>query len=207
MTDIPNERRQYEYKSAYSEKSNPTDGEHDMNYCQDTNCKHYGNKEQCDRTNCYYRSYSTLFREYRQKTRECEKWKLQATSLNYADTICALEINLKHKIRECEEWQKEYRKLERGNDFLAEQNSKLRAENERMKKEKKENETFYLRKYANRDSDCLELEHKLNLAEQKLEEIQHIINVEVKQNPDYWTDYARIAYEAFSKIIQKCEER
>ena len=23
------------------------DGEHDMNYCKDNNCKHYGNKEQC----------------------------------------------------------------------------------------------------------------------------------------------------------------
>ena len=48
---------------------------------------------------------------------------------------------------------------------------------------------------------------KMEQAEQKLEEIQHIINVEVKQNPDYRTDYARIAYEAFSKIIQKCEEK
>lgn len=52
---------------------------------------------------------------------------------------------------------------------------KLHQECEKLKKKKEEKETFYLTKYANRDSDCLELEHKLKQAEQKLERISEFI--------------------------------
>ena len=37
-----------------------------------------------------------------------------------------------------------------------------------MKKKKEENETFYLREYANKDSECLELQHKLKIATEAL---------------------------------------
>ena len=43
---------------------------------------------------------------------------------------------------------------------------------EDLKKKKEENTTFYLKKYANKDSGCLELEHKLKQAEEKLKRIR-----------------------------------
>lgn len=42
------------------------------------------------------------------------------------------------------------------------------AECEELKKKKEENETFYLREYANKDSECLELQHKLKIATEAL---------------------------------------
>lgn len=50
-------------------------GEHDMNYCEDNNCKHYGNKEQCEKTHCYYRCYSKLYTALKRKEEECDKYK------------------------------------------------------------------------------------------------------------------------------------
>ena len=66
------------------------DGEHDMNYCEDDNCKHYGNKEQCEKTHCYYRSYSKLYTTHKRKEQECEKLQ-----------------------KENEEWQKKLDKIEK----------------------------------------------------------------------------------------------
>ena len=54
------------------------DGEHDMNYCEDNNCKHYGSKEECEKTHCYYRCYSKLYTELKRKEQECEKAKQNA---------------------------------------------------------------------------------------------------------------------------------
>ena len=53
--------------------------------------------------------------------------------------------------------------------ILKEENAKLKAECEELKKKKEENETFYLRKYANKDSECLELQHKLRIATEALD--------------------------------------
>lgn len=46
------------------------------------------------------------FKQLARKTQECEKLKTQLTSLSYADTICALEIDLEHKTKECARLQK-----------------------------------------------------------------------------------------------------
>ena len=51
------------------------DGEHDMNYCEDNNCKHYDNKEECEKTHCYYRCYSKLYTALKRKEQECEELK------------------------------------------------------------------------------------------------------------------------------------
>lgn len=53
------------------------DGEHDMNYCEDSNCKHYGKKEQCEKTHCYYRCYSKLYKQLKRKEQECEELERQ----------------------------------------------------------------------------------------------------------------------------------
>ena len=45
---------------------------------------------------------------------------------------------------------------------------------EELKKKKEENTTFYLKKYANKDSECLELQHKINVLKQTLTEIKKI---------------------------------
>ena len=46
---------------------------------------------------------------------------------------------------------------------------------EELKKKKEENEKFYLTKYANKDSYCLELEHELNKYKQTLDEIERFM--------------------------------
>lgn len=48
----------------------------------------------------------------------------------------------------------------------------LKAKNEELKQKKKENENFYLIKYANKDSECLELQSKCNKYKQALDEIE-----------------------------------
>ena len=45
---------------------------------------------------------------------------------------------------------------------------------EKLKKKKEENTTFYLKKYANKDSECLELQHNINVLKQTLTEIKEI---------------------------------
>ncbi|MBQ8635312.1 hypothetical protein IJ425_04070 [bacterium] len=47
-------------------------------------------------------------------------------------------------------------------------------ENEELKKKKEENTTFYLKRYANKDSECLDLQHKANILKQTLTEIKEI---------------------------------
>ena len=59
-------------------------------------------------------------------------------------------------------------------DCLYKQLKRKEKECEALKKKKDENETFYLKKYANKDSDCLELQHKVNILKQTLTEIKEI---------------------------------
>lgn len=42
---------------------------------------------------------------------KCERLELQLTSLSYADTICALEIDLKHKTQECEQAEQKLKRI------------------------------------------------------------------------------------------------
>lgn len=46
---------------------------------------------------------------------------------------------------------------------------------EELKKKKEENEKFYLTRYVNKESRCLELEHERNYYKQALEEIEKIV--------------------------------
>lgn len=57
-----------------------------------------------------------------------------------------------------------------------------KQENEELKKKKEENTTFYLKKYANKDSECLELQHKVNILKQCLDEIEQIAKNGIKDD-------------------------
>ena len=97
-------------------------GEHDMNYCEDDNCKHYGNKEQCEKTHCYYRSYSKLYTAHKRKEQECEELKKEIAFGNNG--------TLSDKIRA-----KVFKELNN-------ENNQLKAENEELKKKIKYMEEY-----------------------------------------------------------------
>ena len=72
-----------------------------------------------------------------------------------------------------------------------------------MKKKKEENTTFYLKKYANKDSECLELQHNINVLKQTLTEIKEIAEnvqsfVDIRLEDDVYTE--------MDKILQKIRE-
>ncbi|MBS4760983.1 MAG: hypothetical protein KHX03_09830 [Clostridium sp.] len=50
----------------------------------------------------------------------------------------------------------------------------LEQKYEELRKEIEENENFYLRQYAKKDSECLELQHKLNIATEALENLSFL---------------------------------
>lgn len=137
--------------------------------------------------NCY-------FKQLARKTRECEEWRLQATSLSYADEICALEIDLSHKIQECEELKKANDTLtltrnkligdlciteENLKDYIEHYNKQcneldqLKAENEKLKNEI---EACY-NQVEDFDIIATSKSNKLKQAEQKLERIRDIADI------------------------------
>ena len=59
------------------------DGEHDMNYYKDNNCKYYGNKEQCKKTHCYYRCYSKLYTAHKAKEQKNEELKQTLAEIKF----------------------------------------------------------------------------------------------------------------------------
>ena len=85
-------------------------------------CSNWHNScESVNNNNCY-------FKQLERKKQECEQLKLQLTSLSYADTICALEIDLEHKTQE-------YDELKNNNDILKEHSRYYKNESKRYKKE------------------------------------------------------------------------
>lgn len=66
----------------------------------------------------------------------------------------------------------------KGKDCDYKQLQRKEKECEELKKKKEENETFYLRKYANKDSECLELQHKLKIATESLKRIMHTTRID-----------------------------
>lgn len=87
---------------------------------------------------------------------------------------------LQRKEQECEELKQKNKSisdiadgLQKRNHHLTEENERLQAENEELKKKKEENDTFYLKKYANKDSECLELQNKCSSYQQALEAIRN----------------------------------
>ena len=93
-----------------------------------------------------------LFKQLARKTQEVEELKKQLADFmngEYCANGCAkmrthykeyhykLIEEIDQLKAENEKWQKEYWELEKGNDFLAEENSKLRAENDELKNAKK----------------------------------------------------------------------
>lgn len=94
-----------------------------------------GTLEDTEICSCY-----ELYKQLTRKTQECEEALKQLEFVRTQNTVLCSEINqLK---AENEKWQKEYWKLEKGNDFLAEKSSKLKAENEQLKAKSTEWKTF-----------------------------------------------------------------
>lgn len=146
--------------------------------------------EMCkDYPDCFYKK---ALKQLAIKTQECEELKSQLTSLSYADTICALEIDLEHKTQECEELKKAN---DRKNELLAklgcpttatakmkvhclqEQLDKLKAENETYKKMLDNPEVrVALTDIRTGERDLWQkYKPRMEKAEQKLESIAEII--------------------------------
>ena len=61
---------------------------------------------------------------------------------------------------------------------IREQNEYIHAkeqECEELKKKKEESTTFYLTKYANKDSECVELQHKVNVLSEALIKVNEVV--------------------------------
>lgn len=84
-----------------SDKHIIIDGEHDMDYCEDNNCKHYGNKEQCEKTHCYYRMYSKLYTKFKLKVQECEELKQENEELKKQVRFKNQFRDYAHKYKQC----------------------------------------------------------------------------------------------------------
>ena len=128
MTDkqIPNERRQYEYKSVFTYTDNTTDDNdkimenlHKQITIDVTQCPYYREGKSCVylpyKTKCEGDCNWTSYKEMEEQLKRAEQH------------IVELNKTIKVKEQECEELKNEYWKLEQGNDFLAEKNSKLKG--------------------------------------------------------------------------------
>lgn len=121
----------------------------------------------CDGYNCRYKQLQRKIKQNDELTKIIQERNEEIKNLNYTLyedrelTTDLVKANLKIS------------KLERTlssvtNKFKYDWQNKT-AECEELKKKKEENETFYLRKYANKDSECLELQHKLRIATEALD--------------------------------------
>ncbi len=88
---------------------------------------------------------------------------------------------LKRKEQECEE-------INLTNERLVAEKYTLNEEILRLKKKKEENEKFYLTKYANKDSYCLELEHERNQYKQALDKIKQYRVAEINDEDEEEND-------------------
>lgn len=125
---------------------------------------------------------------------------------NYSEICCEIDEEycfkdnncyykqLKHKEQEC-------KKINSTNERLIAEKYALNEEILRLKKKKEENEKFYLTKYANKDSYCLELEHERNQYKQALDEIEEFCIVYSNNHDAYETVYKHIL-----DIIKKVKE-
>lgn len=108
-------------------------------------------------------------------TKQCLKYRVCECNHN-----CNFK-RLKRKEQECEE-------INLTNERLIAEKYALKEEILRLKKKKKENEKFYLIKYANKDSYCLELEHERNQYKQALDEIEQYRIAEINDEDEEETD-------------------
>lgn len=92
---------------------------------------------------------------------------------------------------------------------LEEQLKRKEQECEKLKRKKEENTTFYLKKYANKDSECLELQHKVNVFEQTLADIKKLMKKHCskckKQKFYYFKLCCTCKYTDILQKINECE--
>ncbi len=108
-----------------------------------------------------------IYKLYAHKEQELEYYKIQFNAdtkemdgyqneiARHLESIEYLRTQLRTKEQECERLKKLYKELQ--DDMLICRKCKA---------------TFYLKKYANKDSECLELQHKVNILKQTLTEIK-----------------------------------
>ena len=77
---------------------------------------------------------------------------------------------------------------------------------EELKKKKEENEKFYLTKYANKDSYCLELEHERNEYKHTLDDLQTAYNELVKVYSDSCEKVDELS-KRLDEIEEYCKEQ
>ena len=90
---------------------------------------------------------------------------------------------------------------------IEQQFQQLKAENKELKKKKEENTTFYLKKYANKDSECLELQHKINVLKQTLTEIKEIMKKHCRKCKKHKLYHFKLCCTCkYTDILQKISE-
>ena len=113
-----------------------------------------------------------LYKEYKLKCGGCYP-------VNYSDNPNCYYKQLIRKEQECQQAMDNYVQLDlqRVKEYneLVDLYKVKEQEYEELKKKKEENTTFYLKKYANKDSECLELQHNINVLKQTLTEIKEIV--------------------------------
>ncbi len=127
--------------------------------------------------------YGVIGHEMCKNNPNCHYKQLERLKEHHHKTECEASENLKKLVeleQECEQQKAELELFKTSNQTTIDQ---LKKENEELKKLYKELQddmlicrkckaTFYLKKYANKDSECLELQHKVNILKQTLTEIK-----------------------------------
>ncbi len=128
-----------------------------------------------DLQNCYFKQLARAKEEIKKLNAQLMQ-EQQEDDRGYCETYdCKYYDNLE----DCQKqncWYKCYSKVHTKNVQLKKQLQAKEQECEELKKKKEENEKFYLTKYTNKDSYCLELEHERNIYKQALDEIEKTIN-------------------------------
>ena len=84
--------------------------------------------------------------------------------------------------------------------------TELETENEKLKKKKEENTTFYLKKYANKDSECLDLQHKISILKQALTDIEEIVGLGLVDGlpPEEYSGFLKTLQAQILQKINSC---
>lgn len=103
---------------------------------------------------------------------------------------------IKYTCCNCNEW-----------DCYFKQLARRIQENEELRKKREENTTFYLTKYANKDSECLELQHKISVLTQTLLGIKDIAeeNIRIADLEGLNGVYRRGLAKQILQIIKSCK--
>lgn len=141
-------------------------------------------------------------------SRCCHQGKDNTCTCPHYKKECGRNPNCHYKIM-----QRQIKKLDKFYKSELELKQKLfrkEQECEELKKKKEENTTFYLKKYANKDNECSELQHKVNIFKATLIKIKEVC----KNNDELQGDFNVVDCDKYrlgkhnlaKKITQKISE-